>query len=317
KKMLALSSLCRAHGNQMEARRAIGRAQCNDAYWHGVFGGLYLPHLREAVWRELAAAERFLRIGEVACVDEVDIDVDGHLELWLHNECYSLIVAPHRGGAIEELTRFSDARNFVDSMTRRREPYHAVHIAGEPPVAVTHHHTGSDSGGAPNIHEIEQALSVPELPPVDHDVRAVLQERILSANTTPLELERAAYEPLHSWVGKAFQARHVIDAGTAHIDLTTADGPSLSKRLHIAQDGQLSVEFEWRSSDFDASAWFTTELSFSQTPPVVSSDDGGTIWWYPIETIAKSERGLDRTRQGMTALVRWPVALGRGTVQIR
>ena len=22
------------------------QSQCNDAYWHGVFGGLYLPHLR-------------------------------------------------------------------------------------------------------------------------------------------------------------------------------------------------------------------------------------------------------------------------------
>src|SRR5438876_357211 len=45
KKMLALSALCRERGDPPAARRAIGRAQCNDAYWHGVFGGLYLPHL--------------------------------------------------------------------------------------------------------------------------------------------------------------------------------------------------------------------------------------------------------------------------------
>jgi 4-alpha-glucanotransferase len=54
KKMQALSLLARAMGDPAEARRAIGRAQCNDAYWHGVFGGLYLPHLREAIWRNLA-----------------------------------------------------------------------------------------------------------------------------------------------------------------------------------------------------------------------------------------------------------------------
>jgi hypothetical protein len=29
------------------------RAQANDAYWHGLFGGLYLPHLRREVWRNL------------------------------------------------------------------------------------------------------------------------------------------------------------------------------------------------------------------------------------------------------------------------
>src|SRR5439155_1707832 len=57
KKMLALSGLCRERGDPPAARRAIGRAQCNDAYWHGVFGGLYLPHLRNAIWRNLALAE--------------------------------------------------------------------------------------------------------------------------------------------------------------------------------------------------------------------------------------------------------------------
>ena len=29
--------------------RDLYKGQCNDPYWHGVFGGLYLPHLREAV----------------------------------------------------------------------------------------------------------------------------------------------------------------------------------------------------------------------------------------------------------------------------
>ena len=64
KKMLALSRLCRARGNAEAPRRALGRAQCNDAYWHGVFGGLYLRHIRDTVWRNLAEAEGLLRGGE-------------------------------------------------------------------------------------------------------------------------------------------------------------------------------------------------------------------------------------------------------------
>ena len=36
------------------------RAQCNDAYWHGVFGGIYAPHLRTELWRELIVAETLL-----------------------------------------------------------------------------------------------------------------------------------------------------------------------------------------------------------------------------------------------------------------
>ena len=33
------------------------QSQCNDAYWHGVFGGLYLPHLRSAVYEHVIKAE--------------------------------------------------------------------------------------------------------------------------------------------------------------------------------------------------------------------------------------------------------------------
>ena len=66
-------------------RRAIGRAQCNDAYWHGVFGGLYLPHLRDAIWRNLAEAEAALRRGEGLAWDVLDFDGDGNDEIWVHS----------------------------------------------------------------------------------------------------------------------------------------------------------------------------------------------------------------------------------------
>src|SRR2546426_4370263 len=77
KKMLALSALCRERGDPPAARRAIGRAQCNDAYWHRGVGALYLPHLRAAIWRNLALAEGELRRGEGLAVETLDLDGDG------------------------------------------------------------------------------------------------------------------------------------------------------------------------------------------------------------------------------------------------
>ncbi len=41
------------------ARAELYRGQCNCAYWHGAFGGIYLPHLRNAVYNHLIAAENF------------------------------------------------------------------------------------------------------------------------------------------------------------------------------------------------------------------------------------------------------------------
>jgi hypothetical protein len=43
---------------------------------------------------------------------------------------------------------------------------------------------------------------------------------------------------------------------------------------------------------------------------------GATVWEHPIETVAKSERGLDRTLQGISYLVRWPATAGSGEVLI-
>ena len=40
-----------------QARDLLHRAQCNDAYWHGIFGGLYAPHLRTEISRNLIRAE--------------------------------------------------------------------------------------------------------------------------------------------------------------------------------------------------------------------------------------------------------------------
>ena len=127
------------------------------------------------------------------------------------------------------------------------------------------------------------------------------------------------YAPVHSWAARVFRARHFIDGGVADIE-AEHDGRGahpLASGFTLRPTARSASKFEWSSADFTAGDWFTTELSFSQFPPVVASDSAEPIWWYPIETVAKSERGLDRTRQGMAALIRWPVALGRGTLQIR
>ena len=43
-----------------QARSELYRGQCNCGYWHGAFGGIYLPHLRNAVYQHLIAADNLL-----------------------------------------------------------------------------------------------------------------------------------------------------------------------------------------------------------------------------------------------------------------
>jgi alpha-amylase len=201
KKAMALSQLCRERGDPPAARRALGAAQCNDVYWHGVFGGLYLRHLRDTVWQKLAEAEGILREGEDLVCEDVDLDLDGHNELWIHSDSFSALVSPVRGGAVEELTLFAKGVNLANTLTRRREAYHekgpqsADHYAGEENTHAHHH----DDGTAPSIHDLEESLHFQELPPVDREERVLFLDRILPKDLDPEAYRDGLFEPLVSW----------------------------------------------------------------------------------------------------------------------
>lgn len=313
KKMLALSELCRRRGDPAEVRRAIGKAQCNDAYWHGVFGGLYLPFLRAEIWRNLAAAEEALRKGEPLECERVDLDGDGFEELWIHSARYSALVSPQRGGAVEELTRFALGENLADTLTRRREAYHVTALEAASATSVKAPGSEFDAGSAPSIHDLEESLALSELPPADLDDRALFIERVVSDEVTLDAYSRAEYSPIASSARLAMKAQVDSDGDSVIVALSAVDG-SLEKRLRFFPDGIIGAKFTWRPSRFPAESWFTTEISVSR--PVSLTAPGATIWEHAIETLAKSERGLDRTVQGVSYLVRWPVSAGSAEVTV-
>src|SRR3989442_753552 len=165
KKMQALSALCRrpagggGGGGPTAARRAIGRAQCNDAYWHGGFGGLYLPHLRHAIWHNLALAGGELGRGGPLAAGRLAPDGDGIDEIWIHSAAFSSLIKPPRRRAIDEDTRFDAGLNYVDVLTRRAEAYHELAMQD------AEHATAEASDGAPSIHDIEKRVRLQRLAP--------------------------------------------------------------------------------------------------------------------------------------------------------
>lgn len=142
KKMLRLSRRLQAeelrgHDPRLvEARHRIYAAQCNCPYWHGVFGGAYLPHLRHAVYHNLLKAEALLdaRYPEFALrVDETDFDGDGQREILIETDRQNLYLSPADGGKAFLWEWKPAAMNLLDVMTRREEGYHARVAAAEVP----------------------------------------------------------------------------------------------------------------------------------------------------------------------------------------
>lgn len=307
KKMQALSRLCRARGNPPEVRRAIGRAQCNDAYWHGVFGGLYLPFLRAALWRELAFAEAVLRAAEPLTHEVLDLDLDGREELWIHGPACSVLIAPHRGGAIEEYTLLHDGVNYADVLTRREEAYHQDGVTDLP----TAHHGSAESHGLGN------PPGPNGWPARDRDDRVLLTERMLDGGLTEAAYAIGDYTPAWQIRQEEVTWRVAQQVGElAVIIIASRNGaPYFQKRITIAATGGLRVDYQWDPSAFPVGAWFAPELSLAATLPLTTAP-AGEIWAYDITTLAKSERGFDQTLQGRSLTSRWPVALGSASLEL-
>ena len=139
------------------------QSQCNDAYWHGVFGGLYLPHLRSAIYEHLIQAEYLadktlkaqgpvLR-GKTPAkkiedswleIERGDFDGDGSDEVMLNSELLNVFVDPADGGRITELDWKPRSFNLMNTLTRRREGYHEK---------IAHAAKDIASGGAKTIHD--------------------------------------------------------------------------------------------------------------------------------------------------------------------
>ncbi len=117
------------------------RSQCNDAYWHGVFGGLYAPHLRTELLRELVRAERLADAAEhgqpaYAELARLDYDADGREELLLTSDVCAALWKPSDGGTLAALDFRATDSTLINSLQRRVEVYHSrLSQAPEGPAA--------------------------------------------------------------------------------------------------------------------------------------------------------------------------------------
>jgi hypothetical protein len=110
KKMLLLSEKI---AQNAEAREFLWRAQCNCAYWHGVFGGLYLGHLRRAIYENLIRAQASLmaKTSEDLQLLRLDFDKDGAEEILVWGPKLSLGLDPDQGGGLFEICHLPRALN--------------------------------------------------------------------------------------------------------------------------------------------------------------------------------------------------------------
>lgn len=109
-----------------EKERALSHlwaAQCNCGYWHGLFGGIYLFHIRAANYANLLEAEAII-LDDRVHVDYVDFNADSRYELMVNSQPFCFVIDLAHGGALLEWDDIPSRYNLLNIMTRRYEGYH-------------------------------------------------------------------------------------------------------------------------------------------------------------------------------------------------
>jgi hypothetical protein len=333
------------------AREELWRGQGNDAYWHGVFGGCYLPHLRRATGSALLAAER--RLDEALGAPPLswaldDVDGDGRAELRVRTPALAVTLRPEAGGTLTELAFRPRDLDLAGVFTRRREMYHG---------RVKESAAAPDGGLARTIHEAPGAKEEGLADLLDYDPfrRASLLDGLFGPGAPP--------DPLSPWalarvaMGERPMPSEILERdGALELVLgpTALGGMPLSveKKIRIgAADGGLRARYglTWRGDQPLEGTWgvqlnltltagdapgryyrlpdspsLGSRGSVASAASLIMVDEWigceveigwsgtGSVGWAPIETVSLSEAGFERIFQGSAILVSWPLALAPG-----
>ena len=330
KRMLGLSSRLDDLPKDLqtdEMRGHLYESQSNDAYWHGLFGGLYLPHLRRAVYKALVRLE--------SVMDECsprpdhfveDTDLDGVGEVYLQNGVIQLVLKLDGLGAVCEMDSYHLGHNFGDTLRRRSEHYHRRILEG---VAGG---VGDSVGGIVSAHDrvnFKHEISQSDLEIDDHP-RSLFVDRLEGAFMN--------YHHHQSDDGVHFQSKG-SQTSVAKLFEIEGDRVDVSYRFTGELIGCFSTEINLAMPSCDG--WggryiyrgeipggFGQPLEIDQMDQIILDDDvlGGRLTIktsspvrmssHPHYSVSQSEGGFERIMQSVTLRLDWPVSVGGMTISI-
>lgn len=244
KRMLSVSEKLQSIAEQGQSSRLISKAldnlyagQCNCPYWHGVFGGIYLPHIRHANYAHLIQAETIadqITHGVRNWVDfEMrDYDKDSHAELLVSGSAMNVYFDLARGGAIAEWDWRTKKINLVNTLSRREEGYHRDLVEAAQRDAVEF--PGHEGKELESIHSSVVRAKEPGLEKLltyDWYRRVGLVDHFIMADETLDAFARAQYRELGDFCDQAYQAK--VRRQKANLNVT------------LVRDGHV-----WQGSEF-------------------------------------------------------------------
>ncbi|CAN5913075.1 DUF1926 domain-containing protein [soil metagenome] len=236
------------------ARQELYRGQCNCPYWHGAFGGLYLPHLRNAIYQHLIACHNALdsaegKTGPRVALEVGDFNLDARQEVRLENDRLVAFVRPARGGHVYELDVREAGTNVLATLDRRAESYHGViaEAAGSGPAEARE--------GPSNLHDrvILKQEGLDRLLVYDRAPRKALVDHFFSLDATLEDLIACREIERGDFAQGTYLAQLQREPGRVVLKMERpgrADGHPIVLRKSISMEaGRPNLEIEYTLED--------------------------------------------------------------------
>jgi 4-alpha-glucanotransferase len=329
-----------------DAERELLASQCNDPYWHGVFGGAYLPNLRHANFSALVRADRLLDEAQHVKKSHIiadDIDCDGAKEVVLESRELAVYVKPSLGGMIAEIDFKPRDFNAMNIISRRQEAYHhkLTEAAANPDAAKS----------TKSIHDMVESKEpgLEKLLIYDWYRRGSFIEHFLDHGVAAEGLRTNSYSERGDFVSSAYdwreQGANLLVSRNGQVGALPV---RLEKSLRL-HEGQLQVTYRVTNDSEEplryqlASEWALNLLApdahdrffevngqrlehsrmnssgtvqggklrlvdeYLKLAISIDAHHASEIIRYPLESISNSEAGFERIFQGSILLAMWPL----------
>lgn len=253
------------------ARRELYRGQCNCPYWHGAFGGLYLPHLRGAIYQALIACHDALDEAEGKAAPRVELEVgdfnlDARQEVRIENDRLIAFFRPSHGGHLYELDVRGAGVNVLATLDRRPEAYHQTILDVIRARGSAEHgaaHAGVDDKVVLKHDDLDDRLVYDDHP------RKAFVDHFYPLDVTPDDLAACRDVERGDFVAGAYLARVKREGDRVSLAMERpglADGRPIKVRKTIeaaAGSPELEVRYEIEEIPADARLHFAVEINLA------------------------------------------------------
>lgn len=324
-----------------QAKIELYKAQCNCAYWHGLFGGIYLTHLRGALYEHILESEELVCKAKKLHTPEIvtgDFRNEGKDQIFIRNKSCSIVVNPAFGTSISEFSNRIKKVNAFDVIARRKEAYH--HLLAE---------LNEDELNNDTVKSIHDMVTVKEKGlkrylVYDSSRRYSCKELLF---TTMPSAEELMFNTIHYTDCSQYPYTYAIHNNSIISDSSGNPLPAITKTIHVHDtDPAISVHYTIRGfngivgiesnvnmraphakechyivdglaqeeSYLDSIGQMNNITRYAVTDGIrnitfsVQASRTATLLRYPIYTVSQSDSGFEKNFQGSCVMLCFEVA---------